>query len=204
MFDIICVTDRKRCKGNFLVQLERIAAAHPAAVIREKGLTPGKYAGLLGQVMALCRSHNVDCIAHSFPQAALATSCNALHMPLHMLKALPEGERRALQTLGASCHSVEDAVLAQRLGCTYITAGHIFATACKPGLAPRGLGFLREVCAAVDIPVYAIGGISPENIASARDAGAAGACVMGGFMAAEDPAALLARLLNAAVSDLLE
>ncbi len=195
MFDIICVTDRKQCNGNFLAQLERIAAASPAAVIlREKDLTAGDYADLFRRVREVCRSHNVDCIAHSFPQTALTASCNALHMPLHRLAELPEGERRAFQTLGASCHSVEDAVLAQRLGCTYVTAGHVFATTCKPGLEPRGLDFLQAVCAAVDLPVYAIGGISPENIASVRAAGAAGACVMGGFMAAEDPAALLARL----------
>ena len=107
---------------------------------------------------------------------------------------MPEGKRRVFRTLGASCHSVEDALLARKLGCTCLTAGHIFATACKPGLEPRGLEFLRAVCAAVDVPVYAIGGISPENIAAVREAGAAGACVMSGFMAAEDPAALMERL----------
>ncbi len=177
------------------MQLERIAAARPAAVIlREKDLAPMEYAGLLREAMGICRSHKVDCVAHSFPEAAKLTGCTALHMPLRALSAMPEGKRRVFRTLGASCHSVEDALLARKLGCTCLTAGHIFATACKPGLEPRGLEFLRAVCAAVDVPVYAIGGISPENIAAVREAGAAGACVMSGFMAAEDPAALMERL----------
>ena len=71
---------------------------------------------------------------------------------------------------------------AQDLGCTYITAGHIFLTDCKKGLPGRGLPFLEEICKTVRIPVYAIGGISSQNIESVRKTGAAGACIMSGFM----------------------
>ena len=44
-----------------------------------------------------------------------------------------------------------------------MTAGHIYATDCKQGLPPRGLDFLEEVCRAVDIPVWAIGGIGKDG-----------------------------------------
>ena len=97
------------------------------------------------------------------------------------------GKRQSFRVLGASCHSVEDAVLAEKLGCTYITAGHIFDTDCKKGLPGRGLDFLKNVCAGVSVPVYAIGGISPANISKVRETGAAGACVMSGLMVCEDP-----------------
>lgn len=70
-------------------------------------------------------------------------------------------------------------------------AGPHFPTDCKKGLPPRGLELLREVCAAVSVPVFAIGGISAENIAAVKEAGAAGACVMSGFMRCADPAAYL-------------
>lgn len=72
------------------------------------------------------------------------------------------------------------------MGCTYITAGHIFETDCKRGLPGRGLEFLREVCRAVTIPVYAIGGIEPKRMAEIFAAGAAGACVMSGPMVCGD------------------
>ncbi len=198
MSDIICVTDRKLCKGDFLVQLERVAAAGPAGIIlREKDLPEREYAALAREVLDICGRHGVPCILHSFPEAAKLTGCFTLHLPLHLLLELSEGERSSFHVLGASCHSVEDAVLAEQLGCTYITAGHVFTTSCKPGLEPRGLDFLRSVCAAVSIPVYAIGGISPENIAAVRAAGAAGGCVMSGFMECPDPAALLERFRSA-------
>ena len=90
---------------------------------------------------------------------------------------------------GEAFKPAEEAQEAERLGCTYITAGHIFATDCKKGVPPRGLEFLRAVCAAVSVPVYASGGISDENIAAVRACGAAGACVMSGAMQCEDPAA---------------
>ncbi|MGN0572472.1 MAG: thiamine phosphate synthase, partial [Acutalibacteraceae bacterium] len=89
-------------------------------------------------------------------------------------------------TLGASCHSVDDAIEAEKLGCTYITAGHVFNTDCKKGLPGRGTAFLKSVCDSVSIPVYAIGGICPENIAEIRSAGTAGACVMSGAMVCAD------------------
>ena len=75
---------------------------------------------------------------------------------------------------------------AEKLGCTYITAGHVFATDCKKGLPPRGLSFLKEVCYSVTIPVYAIGGIDENNMEAVRQAGAAGGCMMSGFMLEKD------------------
>ena len=99
-----------------------------------------------------------------------------------MLTVLDEDIRKSFDNIGASCHSTDDAITAAEYGASYITAGHIFPTDCKKGLPPRGLDFLREVCQNVDIPVYAIGGISPENFSQVMEAGASGACVMSGFM----------------------
>ncbi len=101
-------------------------------------------------------------------------------------KAAAGGILSRFRIIGASCHSVQDALEAQALGCTYITAGHVFATDCKKGVPPRGLAFLHEVCESVSIPVYAIGGINEENYPQVLQAGAAGACVMSGLMRCEN------------------
>ena len=86
---------------------------------------------------------------------------------------------------------MEDALEAQALGCTYITAGHVFETDCKKGLPGRGLEFLCKVCNAVDIPVYGIGGIDYDNIALVLNAGANGACLMSSLMVTGDVEGLL-------------
>ncbi len=129
--------------------------------------------------MELCPS----VILHNFPDAAKRLGCKKIHLPMALLRT---ADLTGFDTVGASTHSVREAAEAQALGASYITAGHIFATGCKRGLEPRGLGFLKEVCRSVAIPVYAIGGITPENVQSAIDAGAAGACVMSGFMKCAD------------------
>ena len=115
-------------------------------------------------------------------------------MPLPLLRQMPEKDRAGFSVLGASCHSVHDAVEAEGLGCTYITAGPVFDTDCKKGLPGRGTAFLREMCGSVSIPVYAIGGIGPENIDAVRRSGAAGACVMSGAMTCSDPEAFFESL----------
>ncbi|MBR4626993.1 MAG: thiamine phosphate synthase [Ruminococcus sp.] len=188
MSDIICVTNRKLCGGDFLAQIRKIAAAHPKAIIlREKDMPPEEYAQLAKQVMEICAAYGTECILHSFADIAIELGAEAIHLPLHILKEMPEEMKNSFRIIGASCHSAEDAAEAERLGASYITAGHVFATDCKKGLPPRGLDFLREVCRTVHIPVYAIGGITPENIKDILSCGAAGGCIMSGLMQCEDP-----------------
>lgn len=183
MSDLICITNRKLCSNSFSDQIEMIASAHPKAIVlREKDLSEKEYEQLARQVMQICQKHGTQCILHSFSNVAIALGAEAVHMPLPLLQKMTPQEKSHFQIIGASCHSLEEAKEAQDLGCTYITAGHIFLTDCKKGLPGRGLPFLEEICKAVRIPVYAIGGISSQNIESVRKTGAAGACIMSGFM----------------------
>lgn len=148
-------------------------------ILREKDLSLSEYTELAKRVASSCESCGVQCIIHAFPETARELGIKALHMPLHMLtKQLCE----EFDIVGSSVHSVDEAVKAQQLGASYITAGHIFATDCKKGLAPRGLDFLKDVCRSVDIPVYAIGGISEKNMGLTLEAGAEGVCIMSGLM----------------------
>lgn len=192
MSDILCVTNRRLCSGDFLTQLEKIAKARPAGIIlREKDLSEEEYMDLAGKVMKICTRAGVPCILHSFPAAARKLHAEAIHLPLDLFLAMDEGEKASFRVIGVSCHSPEEAAAAEKHGATYISVGHIFDTDCKKGVPGRGLVFLEEVCKAAAIPVYAIGGISPENIETVRHAGAAGACIMSGLMRCEDPAGYL-------------
>ena len=183
MSDLICITNRKLCSNNFLDQIEMIASAHPKAIVlREKDLSEKEYEQLARQVMQICQKHGTQCILHSFSNVATTLGATAVHMPLPLLQKMTPQEKSHFQIIGATCHSLEEAKEAQNLGCTYITAGHIFLTDCKKGLPGRGLPFLEEICKTVRIPVYAIGGISSQNMESVRKTGAAGACIMSDFM----------------------
>lgn len=150
-----------------------------------------EYKALAQQVIAICKKHDVPCILHSFVDIALVLHADAIHLPLHILRGMTEAQKAQFAIIGASCHSVEDAMEAQSLGCSYITAGHVFETDCKKGLPGRGFPFLQDVCADVQIPVYGIGGIDAANITQVRAAGARGACLMSSLMVSEDVSGLL-------------
>ena len=187
MSDIICVTNRKLCREDFLSRIERIAACRPLGIIlREKDLSEDEYEELAVRATEICSRYGVKCILHSFVNVALHLQADAVHLLLCILREMTEDEKKYFSIIGASCHSVDEAKEAEALGCTYITAGHVFETDCKKGVPARGLSFLRNVCKAVSIPVYAIGGIDSENIASVRSAGAFGACLMSSLMVNED------------------
>ena len=187
MFDLLCVTNRKLCREPFLSQIEKIAKASPAGIIlREKDLSEENYRELAAQVMRICQAYHVPCILHTFIDTAIALDAEAIHLPLPILRSMSPQEKAHFSVLGASCHSTEDALEAQQLGCTYLTAGHIFATDCKRGVPPRGTAFLKQVCENAAIPVYAIGGISAENMQEVRGTGAGGACIMSGLMTCEN------------------
>ncbi|MDD5889540.1 MAG: thiamine phosphate synthase [Ruminococcus sp.] len=183
MSDIIVITNSSICKEDFLLRIEKLAKAKPKAIVlREKQLSESDYAVLAKKVIEICNKYNTQCILHNFSKVAEKLNHNALHLPLHILATLTDKEKSQYEILGASCHSVEDALKAERLGCTYITAGHTFDTDCKKGLPGRGLDFLKAVCNSVSIPVYAIGGISPENFSMVRNVGANGGCIMSSAM----------------------
>ena len=187
MCKIICVTNRKLCRENYTDRIEKIASLHPhAIVLREKDLQESEYESLAKQVLEICEKHGTQCILHSFSDTAIKLGHRKIHLPLHLLRELSEEKKKHFDVIGSSVHSVEDAVEAERLGCTYITAGHIFATDCKKGLEPRGLDFLRGVVQAVNIPVFGIGGIDAENIKSVTEI-CSGACIMSGLMVCDDP-----------------
>ncbi|MCL2107238.1 MAG: thiamine phosphate synthase [Oscillospiraceae bacterium] len=160
----IAVTNRLLCAGDFLEQIKRVAEAKPTAILlREKDLSEAAYLALAREVKAVCDGQGVPLVAHRFCRAARELGL-LLHQPYQ------------------SVHSVDEALRAEKLGARYLTFGHVFPTACKPGLPPRGLDMLRAVCEAVSTQVYAIGGITAENAGLCVENGAAGICRMSYWM----------------------
>ena len=190
MYKILAVSHRKLC-ADFLAQTEKLAQGGIPLILREKDLPEEEYIQLAAQVWEIYQRYGAICILHFYPKAARQLGAKALHLPLWKLEENPALAQEF--TIGVSSHSVEQAQKAEALGAQYIAIGHIFETNCKKDLPPRGLSLLSEVCQAVQIPVYAIGGISPANANSALEAGADGVCMMSALMQAADPAAFLAQ-----------
>lgn len=168
----------------YLSQIEKIAALGVKAIIlREKDLPEDIYTILAGDCIAICQKFDTQLILHSFLNTARALNYPHIHLPLNVLEQeRAQGNLSFLQTLGTSIHSLDDALLAEDLDADYIFAGNIYETECKAGLAGRGLSFLKSICKQVSLPVYAIGGITTDRLEDVMNTGAAGACMMSGFM----------------------
>lgn len=183
----IVITNRALVKGDFLEQLERVLRLRPhGLILREKDLSDAAYTALAKEVLALCRKEEVLCFLHSRIPSAKELNCRNLHLSVPALDAMMPEERRLLREefdrISVSCHSMEDMRFAVECGASQIVLGTIFETDCKKGLKGSGTGFVREICRACPVPVYAIGGITPERLPEVMEAGAAGGCMMSGFM----------------------
>ena len=190
MSKIICVTNRKLVKEDFLSRIEKICRFSPYAILlREKDLPQDEYLILAESVKKICDSYKVNFISHTF------LSGKFLHMPLGQF-SLETAEISQDIIKGTSVHSVEDAIKAESLGADYLIAGHVFETACKAGLKGRGLKFVEEVSKSVSIPVFAIGGISADNYKSVLSSGAQGFAIMSSAMTSDNLEDLFFRLTH--------
>ena len=88
--------------------------------------------------------------------------------------------------VGVSAQTVEQALAAQAAGADYLGVGALFKTATKPEAADVSLRTLREICAAVSIPVVGIGGLNASTLASLAHTGVHGAAVVSAIFAAGD------------------
>jgi len=194
---IYVVTDRRLTGGRPLAEVAGAAARGGAAAVqlREKDLTAAELWRLGREVLTAARAAGALFLVNGRLDVALALGADGVHLGGD---ALPVGEARRVAgpafLIGASVHSVAEAVAAASQGADYLLFGNVFETASKPGLAGRGLAALAAVCAAVPVPVLAIGGLAAGNVAEARRAGAAGAAVRAAVMAAADPEAAVREL----------
>lgn len=184
---LICVTNQKLCKDDFLNRISQIAKGKPQAIIlREKYLNIPEYEMLAIKVNEICKDHQVNLVINQKIEIAIKLKLKNIHLSMDDLRKFKK-EIKEFEEIGASVHSVNEAKEAEKLGATYLIAGHIFLTDCKKGVPPKGLSFLKEVCDSVKIPVFAIGGITKEQLENVLNTGAKGVCVMSEAMTCLNP-----------------
>lgn len=194
---VYAVTDRSGLGERGLPEAVAQAIAGGATIVqlREKELTGAALETLARQVGEVCRAGGVPYIINDSPALALAVGADGVHL------GLEDGEIAAARALlgpdkiiGASAHNAEEARAAQQAGADYLGCGAVFGSKTKTNVRPITPDILREVTAAVEIPVVAIGGITAENLPELRGCGIAGAAVVSALFAKKDITAAAAEL----------
>lgn len=128
---------------------------------------------------------NALLIINDYVDIALFAGADGVHVGQD---DLPIGEVRKVlgdKIVGVSTHSLREAVDAERGGADYIGFGPIFHTATKDAGIPKGPAAVAEIKGAISIPVIAIGGITPGNVAEVFRSGADGVAVSSGIFRGE-------------------
>ena len=117
---------------------------------------------------------------------ALVTGTRGVQLAFHSLEAAVVKKHFSELRVGSSIHSYEEGQKAIVNGVDYVLYGHVFPSKSKQGKVSKGLEELSRI-AQLDIPVIAIGGITPENTVKVIQTGANGIAVMSGILEASDP-----------------
>jgi len=201
-FNLYLITDRNNLPaGEHL--LGRVEAALLGGVrcvqLREKDLAPDELLPLAHEMRMLTEAFGARLLINGDLEVARAVDADGVHLGGG---AVPAAEaRRRLgpgKLIGVSTHRVEEIAAAARDGADFVTFGPVWFTASKARYCdPAGLDRLREACTEAPLPVFALGGLTPERVDDLRSVGCRRAACIGAILHADDPAAAARRFLTA-------
>ena len=156
--------------------------------LREKEKSTREYLALAQKVHTLTKSYNVPLIIDDRIDIAMAVDAEGVHLgqsdlPIEIARKIIGDSK----IIGATAKTVPQALEAYRQGADYLGVGAIFPTTTKVVTIRTSTDTLRDICAAVPIPVNAIGGLSKDNIDILKGIPIAGICAVSAIMKADKP-----------------
>ncbi len=189
-FRLLLITDRKLAGRNSLESIVDAAckAGVRAVQLREKDLDSRSLFDLAVRLREITSAHGAQLLVNDRVDIALAARADGIHRPEDGFPA--PTARRLLgekSIIGASTHSLERVRQMQTAGVDFVTFGPVFDTQSKNKYGPpQGLESLRAVTGDVDLPVFALGGVTPKRAAACMEAGASGVAVISAVLGAAD------------------
>ncbi|MBR6542226.1 MAG: thiamine phosphate synthase, partial [Anaerotignum sp.] len=189
MMLLYAVTDRMWTgKQTLMEQVEDALKGGATCVqLREKELEDEAFLQEAMEMKALCGKYHVPFFVNDNVEIAVKCKADGIHVGQSDMAAVKVRQQVGEDMMiGVSVHSVEEALEAVRNGADCLGVGAMFSTSTKTDADVLTKGVLRDICAAVDVPVVAIGGISKENILELKGTGADGVALVSAIFAAED------------------
>ncbi|HEX9080569.1 MAG TPA: thiamine phosphate synthase [Desulfuromonadaceae bacterium] len=199
-FSLYLITDRTQTHGRPLAAVvrEALEGGVRAVQLREKDLSGRDLFSLAQELRAITREYGARLIINDRPDIALVTEADGVHLGA---ASLPVAAARTIlgpeRLIGYSAHAVAEARQAEAEGADFATFGPVYPTPSKAAYgAPLGPEKLAEAAATLGIPVFALGGVKKTSIAELLTAGARGIALISAVIAADDPRAAAATLLE--------
>lgn len=196
---LLLVTDRRLAAGRLVDVIEEcLDAGLPAVQVREKDMPVRDLLDLAWRLRDATRRRGAKLFINDRADVALAVEADGVQrtqasLPVEVLRAIV-GSR----LVGASVHSVEEALAAEAGGADFVVFGPVYDTPSKRAYGPpQGLAALGKVASSVDVPVLAVGGITAARVAEVRASGATGVAVISALIAAARPGEATRAFLHA-------
>ena len=187
---LYAITDRKWADNTeiFYKQIEdSLKGGATILQLREKSLDKKNLFIEAKNIKKICEKYSVPFIINDNVELAAEIDADGIHigqddMPLVDAKKLIGDEK----IIGVTVQTVEDAILAEKNGASYLGVGAIFPTDSKNDAAVIEINELKKICSSVSIPVVAIGGIKSENISVLSGCGISGIAVISAIYSQKD------------------
>ena len=186
---LYAVTDRAWLNGAPLAArvADCLRGGATCVQLREKDLPFDAFLDEARAVRAVCKEHDVPFIVNDSVEIVPLCDADGVHVG-QSDTSVPDVRKRLGRgkIVGVSVQTVAQAVLAEAQGADYLGVGAVFPTGTKPDAELVSRATLQEICAAVRIPVVAIGGISADRIQELCGVGIAGVAVVSAIFASQD------------------
>ena len=180
------ITDRYWLDGRNLADDVELALKGGTTMLqlREKDLDEENFYKEAVEIKSLCERYKIPFIINDNVQLAVKVGADGVHVGQNDMVAQ---DVRALigpdKILGVSTQTVEEAILAEKMGADYLGVGAVFPTGSKDDCWVLSHELCCDICSAVKIPVVAIGGITKDNIKMLKGLGFAGISVISAIFA---------------------
>ncbi|KVD89483.1 thiamine-phosphate phosphorylase [Burkholderia sp. ABCPW 14] len=155
--------------------LDRLSAALATGLtlvqLRVKSLDTAAYAALAAEAIARCRAQRARLVVNGPIDAdtALALGASGVHLGSAALRAATARPFTSDYLLSAACHSLDELRHAERIGADFATLSPVLPTLTHPGAPTLGWPRFAEYAAQARMPIYALGGMTREHLATARE-----------------------------------
>ena len=200
LFDLYLVTDRHQTRGRDLLWIvqQALEGGVKAIQLREKDLGGRELFNLAEKTRKLCLDYQALLLINDRIDIAIAVDADGVQLGN---ASVPVSTARELlgpnKLIGASTHSLAEAMEAEQSGADFVLFGPVFFTPSKAAYGPpQGLTALREIIDNVSVPVYGIGGINLGNVDAVKRAGANGAALISAIIGTIDPQVATRQMLE--------
>lgn len=167
---------------NFVADFAAACARGPRlAIFRAPALDAPAYLRLAARLCDIARDAHVALLLHDHPDAVARLGAAGAQLSQRAARGLRARPVSAARWLGVSCHDAAELRRAAALGADFCLLGAVRRTPTHPGRAPLGWRAFAQLARRAPLPVFALGGAGPNDLAWCRALGAHGVAGVRGF-----------------------